>query len=77
MKRLLTLLLILLPSFLAFAQDDAKSVTLDEITVNAAKVINKSDGMVIFPTEAQKQASTNGYNFLQKLSLANIRIDDV
>ena len=54
-----------------------KNITLGEVTVKAAKVVNKSDGMIIYPTDAQKQASNNGYSILEKLTLANLRIDNI
>lgn len=77
MKRIFTFSLILLSAFCAYAQDVEKSVTLEEVTVKASKVVNKPDGMIIYPTEAQKQASNNGYTFLDKLTLANLRIDNI
>lgn len=77
MKRIITFSLILLSASFAHAQDVEKSVTLEEVTVKASKVVNKPDGMIIYPTEAQKQASNNGYSFLDKLTLANIRIDNI
>lgn len=77
MKRLITLSIILSSAFSASAQDVDKTVTLNEVTVKAAKVVNKPDGMVLYPTEAQKQSSNNGYSILEKLSLANLRIDNI
>ena len=77
MKRIFTFSLILLSASFAHAQDVEKSVTLEEVTVKAAKVVNKPDGMIIYPTEAQKQASNNGYSILEKLTLANLRIDNI
>ena len=77
MKRIITFSLILLSASFAHAQDVEKSVTLEEVTVKASKVVNKPDGMIIYPTEAQKQASNNGYSFLDKLTLANLRIDNI
>lgn len=77
MKRIFTFSLILLSASFAHAQDVEKSITLEEVTVKASKVVNKPDGMIIYPTEAQKQASNNGYTFLDKLTLANIRIDNI
>lgn len=77
MKRIFTFSLILLSASFAHAQDVEKSVTLKEVTVKASKVVNKPDGMIIYPTEAQKQASNNGYSFLDKLTLANLRIDNI
>lgn len=77
MKRLATIYMILTSTFCAYAQNVDKTITLDEVTVKAAKVVNKSDGMLIYPTDAQKQASNNGYSILEKLTLANIRIDNI
>ena len=56
MKRLLTISIIMTSAFSAYAQNVDKTITLDEVTVKAAKVVNKSDGMLIYPTDAQKQA---------------------
>ena len=76
MKQLFILLVLFcLSSLLAVAQNEDKTVTLDEVIVKAPKVVSKADGQTIFPTVAQKNASNNGYGLLQKLSLPNLRID--
>lgn len=77
MKRLITLSIIMSSTFGAYAQDVEGRVTLDEVTVKAAKVVNKADGMIIYPTDVQKRYSNNGYSILEKLSLANLRIDNI
>lgn len=77
MKRFITFSLLLSTATITFAQDVDKSITLDEVTVRASKVVNKPDGMVIYPTDSQRQASTNGYSFLEKLTLPNLRIDNI
>lgn len=77
MKRLFTISIIMISAFCANAQNVDKTISLDEVTVKSAKVVNKSDGMIIYPTETQKQASNNGYSILEKLTLANIRIDNI
>lgn len=77
MKRIIPILILTLFSFSAFAQNEEKSVTLDEVTVKGAKVVSKVDGQTIYPTDAQKNASNNGYSILQKLSLPNLRVDNV
>lgn len=77
MKLFILFVLINLFSFSAFAQNEEKTVTLDEIVVKGAKVISKADGQMLYPTVAQKSASNNGYSLLQKLSLPNLRIDGV
>ena len=75
MKRNVTLLLLVVPSLCAIAQNDDKTVALGEVVVKAAKVVNKIDGQTIYPTDIQKESSTNGYGLLQKLALPNIKID--
>lgn len=77
MKRFITFSLLLSTAAITFAQNVDKSITLDEVTVRASKVVNKPDGMVIYPTDSQRQASTNGYSFLEKLTLPNLRIDNI
>lgn len=77
MKRFITFSLLLSTATITFAQDVDKSITLDEVTVRASKVVNKPDGMVIYPTDSQRQASTNGYSFLEKLTLPNLRVDNI
>lgn len=76
MKRLFLILSFLSLACCAYAQDVGNSVTLDEVTVHAAKVVSRPDGVTLYPTGAQKAAASNGYNLLQKLSLPNLRIDD-
>lgn len=76
MKTIIILFVLLcLSAFSTVAQNEDKTVTLDEVIVKAAKVISKPDGQMIYPTVAQKNASNNGYGLLQKLSLPNLRID--
>lgn len=77
MKRFITFSLLLSTATITFAQNVDKSITLDEVTVRASKVVNKPDGMVIYPTDSQRQASTNGYSFLEKLTLPNLRVDNI
>lgn len=77
MKRTILYFFFITCSISAMSQNEEKSVTLDEVTVNGAKVFSKTDGQVIYPTEAQKKSSNNGYSILQKLSLANLRVDNV
>lgn len=77
MKRFITFSLLLSTAAITFAQNVDKSITLDEVTVRTSKVVNKPDGMVIYPTDSQRQASTNGYSFLEKLTLPNLRVDNI
>ena len=77
MKRVQILFILGVYAFTASAQNETKTVNLQAVEVKAAKVIHKPDGQIIYPTEAQKNASHSGYSILQKLSLPNIRVDEV
>lgn len=57
MKRIIPILILILSlfSFSAFAQNEEKTVTLEEVTVKGAKVVSKVDGQMIYPTDAQKK----------------------
>lgn len=77
MKRVNFFFILLAFAAAAQAQGDMKEVQLQEVEVKAAKVTRKPGGQSIYPTEAQKDASHSGYSILQKLSLPNIRVDEV
>ena len=77
MKRIYILFILSVFVLTASAQSETETVELQEVEVKAAKVIHKPDGQLIYPTEAQKNASHSGYSILQKLSLPNIRVDEV
>ncbi len=53
-----------------------KEVQLEGVTVKAARVVKMVDGMKVFPSQAQLEASADGYSLLQKLSLPGIRVDE-
>ena len=74
MKRLLCMLMTVCS--LAVAAQDEKNVTLDEVTVKGARVVQKVDGQWIYPTKQQIAASPNGYSLLAKLTLPHIRVDE-
>ena len=57
-------------------QSSEKAVTLDEVTVNAARTIQKVDGQWLYPTKQQIENSANGYSLLAKLTLPHIRVDE-
>ena len=57
--------------------ETAKSVEMKEVIVEAARVTKKLDGMLIVPSDAQREAATDGYSLLGKLSLPRIRVDEV
>ena len=60
----------------ATAQDTDKDVSLNEVTVQGARKIQKVDSQWIYPTKQQIENSPNGYSLLAKLSLPHIRVDE-
>ncbi len=52
-------------------------LTLKEVTVSGARIINKTDRQIVFPTQAIIKQSTNGYDLLKKMMLPAIRVDEV
>ena len=60
----------------ATAQDTDKNVSLNEMTVQGTRIIQKVDGQWIYPTKQQIENSPNGYSLLAKLSLPHIRVDE-
>ena len=58
MKRLLCMLMTVCT--LTVTAQDEKNVTLNEVTVKGARVVQKVDGQWIYPTKQQIAASPNG-----------------
>lgn len=73
-RAILFLLLLTLP---ALAQEVEPTVELGEVEVKADRIIKKTDGMLLYPSEQQKTSSRSGYSLLQQLTLPNIRVDEV
>lgn len=48
---------------------------LGEITVTAANIVNDGDRKIVFPSQKQLEASTNGLNLLQAMMLPRIEIN--
>ena len=63
----------------ATAQEEViePTVTLGEVEIKAARIVQKTDGWQLYPSERQKESARSGYSVLQQLSLPNIRIDEV
>lgn len=59
-----------------YGQNDDKQVSLGEVVVKARRVVNKDDGLMIYPTDEQRDASVNVYGILKRLSLPNIRVNE-
>ena len=73
-RAILFLLLLTLP---ALAQEVEPTVELGEVEVKADRIIKKTDGMLLYPSEQRKTSSRSGYSLLQQLTLPNIRVDEV
>ena len=71
------LLLMLTINLTVQAQDVMEGETLQEVIVQAPKVVQRVDGQTIYPTRQQLESSTNGYSLLSKLTLPHLRIDPV
>lgn len=53
----------------------ANSYLLKGVTVEAAKVVEKVDRQIIFPTKEQVKTASNGYDLLDNLSLPTIGVN--
>ena len=76
MKGVFIIIALLLCAGSVFAQDEEKSTKLGEAVVKAARVVDEIDGQTIYPTEAQRKATFDGYGILQLLALPGIRVDE-
>ena len=74
MKRLILSTFVAIFTAAAMAQETSK--TMDEVTVKAARTVQKADGMWVYPTRQQLDNSTDGYSLLSKLALPRIRVDE-
>ncbi len=76
MKKLLATVMLALAAITAQAQEE-KTVQLQEVRVQAARIVATPDGQTIIPSLQQKEHSANGYDLLGKLRLHGIRVDEV
>ena len=53
------------------------SVQLAEVVVQGAKVISRTDGKLIFPSEEMIRSASSGYSLLKMLSLPQVKVDDI
>ena len=70
---------ILLPA-VAIAQESADTITaqtLDEIVIQAPKVIRKADMDVLYPSESAVENSKNGMQLLNNLMIPTLMVNDV
>lgn len=61
------------------AQTDAPndSVQLEEVVIKGARVVNHTDGKLIFPSEEMTNSASSGYTLLKMLPLPNVKVDDI
>ena len=80
MKSTIVLVLLIMGATSALkAQTDAPndSVQVQEVVVRGARVVNRTDGKMIFPSEEMTKSATSGYNLLRMLPLPNVKVDDI
>ena len=53
------------------------SVQLQEVVVRGARVVNRTDGKLLFPSEEMTKSATSGYSLLKMLPLPNVKVDDI
>ena len=53
------------------------SVELQEVVIRGARVVNRTDGKMIFPSDEMTKSATSGYNLLKILPLPNVKVDDI
>ncbi len=69
------LLCLLAVNISANAQEIKEGETLQEVTIQGSKVVQRVDGQTIYPTRQQLESATDGYSLLSKLMLPHLRID--
>ena len=80
MKRTFVLVLLTMWATLALKAQTVvpnDSVQLQEVVVRGARVVNRTDGKMIFPSEEMTKSATSGYNLLKMLPLPNVKVDDI
>ncbi len=58
-------------------QTDTPAKELQGVTVRGSRIVNKPDGMTVYPSEEQKNGSATVYGLLRKIALPDIRADEV
>ena len=53
------------------------SVQLEEVVIKGARVVNRTDGKLIFPSEEMTKSASSGYTLLKMLPLPNVKVDDI
>lgn len=76
MVKYTTILLFTFAPLLSMAQEASDSITLAEITIKADRVSKTSDGLKIYPTKQQLEASADGYGLIARLSLPQIKVNE-
>ena len=53
------------------------SVQLEEVVIKGARVVTRTDGKLIFPSEEMTKSASSGYTLLKMLPLPNVKVDDI
>lgn len=77
MKLTLSILALSLATTTELFGQERDSVSLKGIVVKGARSLVKGNETRFYPTQQQKEASTNGYNLLARIAPQGLRIDEV
>ena len=75
MKRISFVILILAIALPLAAQEEGD--TLQEVTIEASRTIEKNGELWLYPSQAQLDYATNSYDLLRRLPLTGIRVDPI
>ena len=53
------------------------SVQIEEVVIKGARVVNRTDGKLIFPSEEMTKSASSGYTLLKMLPLPDVKVDDI
>lgn len=80
LKKIMTAVFWILLPAVAIAQESADTITaqtLDEIVIQAPKVIRKADMDVLYPSESAVENAKNGMQLLNNLMIPTLTVNDV
>lgn len=75
MKRISFVILVLTIALPLAAQEEGD--TLQEVTIEASRTVEKNGELWLYPSQAQLQHATNSYDLLRRLPLTGIRVDPI
>lgn len=62
---------------LSLSAQTEKEVTVGEVTVRGSRIVRRADGLLIHPSQWQKESAADGYGLLARLSLPSIHVNEM